>query len=1106
MRKTRPLGAVLANTAPPLPAAVSLALALLAAFALGWSSAAPLQAQVSVDDALSGMPLREIGPAVAGGRIADIAVHPRDKSTWYVAVGSGGLWKTVNAGVTWTPVFDDQPSYSIGDVAIDPTSPSVIWVGTGENVSGRHVAWGTGIYRSRDGGSTWENMGLGGTEHIGKILIHPKDGNTLLVAAEGPLWNEGGERGVYKSADGGATWRQVLAVDENTGVTDLEFSPADPRVIYAASYQRRRHVWGFMAGGPNSGIHKSEDGGETWREVTTGLPGGDMGKIGLAVTPAAPDVVYATIEAGDGERGFYRSMDRGESWEHRNSYISGGTGPHYYQEIEASPTDPDLVIQMDVFMRITRDGGATFGPFESGHDKHSDNHALWIDPDNTSHMLAGTDAGLYETFDEGGSWRHFPNMPISQFYKVAVSNHLPFAHILGGAQDLGTLWGPSRTTTTEGIRNSDWYFPMGADGYGVDFDPGDPELFYLMTQQGNLYRVDRRTGEAIQIQPQPASGDPPERWNWDSPVLISPHSNATVYFASQRVWKSEDRGNSWTAISGDLTTNTNRYELPFMGRVWELDALHDNGAMSKYATITAVSESPVAAGTIYAGTDDGLINRTLDGGGGWETAAALPGVPDRSFINDVEAGRHAARTVFAVADAHKIGDYTPYVFRSDDAGASWTSVSGDLPYGAIVWAIQQDHENPDLLFAGVENGLYFSPDAGSTWHRLKGAPTIAFRDLKVQRRDGDLVGATFGRGFHVLDDYDPLRQIAAGALDGEGGVWPVRSAWQYVPNLTNQARGRPTLGTDAYAAPNPPFGAVISYFLPDVPETVRQARQSAERGMRERGEDTPFPGYARLREEAVESGPVALVAISDASGAPVRLVEGPARAGLHRVAWDLRGPAPDPISLASPDFRPPWASDPIGPMAPPGTYSAQLILVTAGGTEEIGEAQTFEVRSAFDVDQEVLAAGSAFQAEVAELRRRAGIASSELEQVQDDLRYMRAAATAVNGPNADLFEMLDAASAEVASISLRLNGDPVRGGLNESSSPTVSGRIGNVMGGHWRTTQLPTATQRTNIEIAASELAGLEDEIAALVAGPMARLQAALEAAGAPWTPGRPIG
>ncbi len=1060
-----------------------------------------------VAEAVRAMSLREVGPAVAGGRISDIEVDPRDDARWFVSAGSGGVWKTDNAGTSWTPVFDDQPSYSVGDVALDPSNPDVVWVGTGENVSGRHVAWGSGIYRSRDGGVTWTNMGLPESEHIGKILVHPEDGDVLLVAAEGPLWSDGGELGVYRSTDGGESWTPVLTVDDRTGVTDLEFAPGDPDVVYAATFQRRRHVWGYMAGGPGSGIWKSQDGGITWREITRGLPAGDVGKIGLAVTPADPDRVYATIEAGPRERGFYRSLDQGESWEHRNPYISGGTGPHYYQEIEASPLDPDLVIQMDVFFQVTRDGGATFANLGTGREKHSDNHALWIDPEDDRHLLAGTDAGLYESFDQGATWRHFPNMPISQFYKVAISSREPFYDILGGAQDLGTLLGPSRTTTAEGVRNEDWHFPMGADGYGVQFDPEDPDLYYLMTQQGNLYRVHGASDEALQIQPQPAPGDPPERWNWDSPILISPHDPARLYFASQRLWRSEDRGGSWAPVSGDLTTDTDRYTLPFMGRVWELDALHDNGAMSQYATITAISESPVTEDRLYVGTDDGLLHTSPDGGGSWAALSPLPGVPERSFINDVEAGHHGDGTVFVAADAHKIGNYTPYLFRSDDHGRSWTSITGDLPAETIVWAIQQDHVDPDLLFIAAEWGLYTSQNGGANWHRLPGAPTIAFRDLKLHRRDDDVVGATFGRGFYILDDYAPLRSAAAGSTADGGGVLPVRDAWWYVPNLTNQARGRPTLGTTAYAAPNPPFGATFTIRVPELPETAQQVRRDSEQALRERGTDVPFPGYETLRAEVAERGPRVLVQVSGANGTPVRWVEAPASQGVHRLTWDLRRPPPDPVDLSTPAFVPPWASDPQGPLAPPGPYTAQLVVVSSGGVEMVGEAQPFQV-----VPVPTAPAGTDFvavadfQHRTSELRRRIGVASSELGRQRDRLRYMEAALVETPGADPGLFTELARVAEAFQALSLRLNGDPVRGRLNQASAPSLSGRVGNVASGHWGTRMEPTATQRRNLEIAEVDLGAVERELATLIEGALSALEVALAEAGAPWTPGRRIG
>lgn len=1048
--------------------------------------------------------LRAIGPAVMGGRVADIAVHPTKRSTWYVAVGSGGLWKTANAGITWTPIFDDLPSYSIGDVALDPNNPDVVWVGTGENVSGRHVAWGDGVYRSRDGGRSWEQMGLERSEHIGKILIDPRNSDVVFVAAEGPLWASGGDRGLYKTTDGGRSWEHVLEIDEHTGVTDVEFNPANPDVMYAATYQRRRHTWSFLAGGPESGIYKSTDGGDTWRRVGVGLPSGDVGKIGLAVTPANPELVYATIEADSSERGFYRSMDQGESWDRRNSYISGGTGAHYYQEIEASPTDPDVVYQMDVFIQVTRDGGATFSNLGTGREKHSDNHAMWIDPDDPNHSIVGTDGGLYESFDDGTTYRHFENLAISQFYFLALDNSEPFYNVLGGAQDLGTLYGPARTTNVEGVRNRDWYVPVGADGADVAFDPNDPHTFYVETQQGNLYRYDQRSEEALDIQPQSAPGDDPERWTWNAPILISPHASDRLYFASQRLWRSDDRGDSWTAISGDLTTNRNRYELEMMDRVWSVNALYHNGAMSKYATITAISESPITEGVLYTGSDDGLINVTEDGGADWRLAGSLPGVPERSFINDVEASQHDANVVFAAADAHKTGDFTPYLFRSSNRGQSWQSITGDLPAETIVWAIQQDHVNPDLLFIGTEFGLYFSVNGGTNWTKLSGAPTISFRDIEIHRRDNDVVGATFGRGFYVLDDYRPLRTIGTGAIASGSTVFPVQDAWWYIPNVPMQARGRPTLGSTDYSAENPPFGATLTYYLDDIPQTAREVRREAERQLSDQGANVPFPGWDALRAEAVESGPRVLLMIRDAQNQPVRWIESPPQGGFHRVSWDLRRPAPDPIDLTVPDFIPPWARAAEGPLAPPGRYSVELVLVSASGVQTLGTPQSFEVKPVPNAPPGTdFVAVAAFQQETSELVRRIASAGEEIGRARNRLRHMRAAL--LRTPQADpaLFGRLDDLNGVLAGLQTRLNGDQVRGQLNETSVPSIRSRVGRVVDGHWGTRQTPTATHRRNLEIARTDFEAFSRDLSAVLDTTLPQLEADLEAAGAPWTPGR---
>ncbi len=1054
--------------------------------------------------AVAGLELRGIGPALMGGRIADIAVSPSDHSTWYIAVGSGGLWKTTNRGITWKPVFDDQPSYSIGTVTLDPNNPEIVWVGTGENVSGRHVAWGDGVYRSNDGGATWKQMGLEKSEHIGKILVDPRDSSVVFVAAEGPLWSSGGQRGVYKTKDGGDTWELVLKIDENTGVTDIEFDPSNPDVIYAAAYQRRRHTWSLLAGGPKSGIYKSTDNGKTWQQKKTGLPKGDIGKIGLAVTPANPEVVYATIEANDKEKGFYRSLNKGESWEKRNSYISGGTGPHYYQEIEVSNSNPDLVYQMDVFLHVSRDGGKTFNYLGTGREKHSDNHALWIDPDDGEHLIAGTDGGLYETYDEGTTWRLFPNLPISQFYKLGLDNSEPFYNIVGGAQDLGTLIGPSRTMNTEGVRNQDWYVPLGADGYESVFDPKDPNIVYMEIQQGLLHRLDRRSEEVLNIQPQAGPGDAPERWNWDSPILISPHNNKRLYFGSQRLWKSDDQGNSWTPISEDLTTNTNRYELETIGRVWSSDALFDTGAMSKYATLTSISESPKVEGLLYTGSDDGLIQVSEDGGQNWRKSGSLPKVPSRSFINDVEASNHDANTVFAIADAHKFGNFNPYLFMSTDRGRSWRSIAGDLPAGTIVWVLKQDHKDENLLFIGTEYGIYFSQNKGTNWIKLDaGVPTISFRDLELHERDDDLVGATFGRGFYVLDDYSSLRNLNKVVKTKTNTLFSVRDAWWYVLNEPLQAKGMPGQGSTSFATENPPFGAVFTYYIAAIPETAKAARQKNEKALRKQNASIPFPGWERLQQESNENKPQVLLLVRNENGDPVRWVKGTAKKGLHRASWDLKLSPPDPINLTIPAFKPPWAGDAQGPLTAPGTYSAELYIAHKGVMQSQGAPQEFMVKPVpTAADGADFKAVAEFQQKTSEFSRQISSAARKLGEVNNRLRYMKAALLETPKATPELFARFNILEEKVAALRTRLNGDPIRQKFNESTVPSIRGRVGEVIYGHWGTRQNPTETQRRNIEIAVTDFekfkGDMRDYFKAFEA-----YEAALEAVDAPYTPGR---
>jgi hypothetical protein len=633
----------------------------------------------------------------------------------------------------------------------------------------------------------------------------------------------------------------------------------------------------------------------------------------------------------------------------------------------------------------------------------------------------------------------------------------------------------------------------------VAFDPEDSNVGYMEYQQGYMFRHHRDSNELVHIQPQPAPGDAPERWNWDTPILVSPHSPSRVYVGSQRVWRSDDRGDSWQAVSADLTTNQNRYELEYQGRVWSVDDLHDNSAMSKYSTLTTISESPVTEGVIYTGSDDGLIQSTVDGGASWRRAGALPKVPKRAFINDIEASLFEDSTVFAVADAHKLGDYSPYVFVSSNQGAAWRSISGDLPDGTIVWAIQQDHQNRDLLFLGTEYGVYFTVNGGTNWHKVAGAPTISFRDIKLQRRDNDIVGASFGRGFYILDDYTPLRAMTEAGFGNASSLFPVRDAWWYIPSAPSQAVGMPTLGSDSFASPNPDFGAMFTYFLNEKYKTAKDERQTAEKLIRKnKGGDVPFPGWDTLTAESLESGPRVMILVSDGANNPIRWVEAINEEGIHRVSWDLRLPAPDAIDLNTPEFVPPWADSPQGPLAAPGEYSAQLFAFTGDQTLPLGESQNFRVKPVrAAADGTDYAEIARYNQETSALMREVWNAAEELDRSKDLLTHMKAAAKAAPRAAPSLFGRLDNFGVSLSELESRLWEDSVRTRLDESSSPSIGGRASNAANVS-ATTQAATITQRSDFKLAKAGFAAFSADLNALLSIELVQLEAELSAAGAP--------
>jgi photosystem II stability/assembly factor-like uncharacterized protein len=1054
------------------------------------------------EETFSGLKFRLIGPAVASGRVMSIAVNPKKTDEYYVGVASGGVWKTVNNGTTWTPVFDGEGSYSIGWVELDPKDASVIWVGSGESNSQRSVGYGDGIYRSDDGGKSWKNLGLKRSEHIGRVVIDPRDSKVVYVAAEGPLWGPGGDRGLYKTTDGGKTWKAVLTISENTGVVDVQLDPSNPDVVYAAAYQRRRHVFTLIDGGPESAIYKSTDAGATWNKLTSGLPSVDMGRIGLAVSPADPNVVYATVEAADGKGGIFRSNDKGATWEKRNDF---DVGAMYYARVVPDPKNIDRIFVMNVELRESLDGGKTLHKVnEVNH--HGDNHAIWIDPEDSKHWLLGSDGGMYETWDDAKSWQFKANLPTVQFYDVAVDNAVPFYHVCGGTQDNFSWCGPSRTRNLNGILNSDWYVTTGGDGFHSQVDPVDSNTVYSESQYGVLVRYDKPTGQELVLQPKEEKGEPPLRWNWDSPLIISPHSHTRLYFAANKLFRSDDRGDTWKAISGDLTRQIDRNKLPVMGKVWGPDAVAKNQSTSFYGNIVALSESPKKEGLIYAGTDDGLIQVTSDGGANWTKYEKFPGVPEKTYVSRLAASSHDESTVYAAFENHKNDDFKPYLLKSADAGKTWTSIIGNLPDNGPVLAFAEDPVNANLLFAGTEFGAFFTIDDGGHWVRLKGGlPTIAVRDMVIQARESDLVVATFGRGFYVLDDITPLRQMKPETTEQAEAMFPVKDALLYIERHPLGGPKKGFQGDAFYMAENPPFGAVFTAYLKEKIKTKKERRQEAEKEAAKKNETLAYPSNDELRAEAQEQKPEFYFMVYDESGAPIRRVDGSLDAGFQRAAWDLRYPASrvheHGEGEGDEDF--PDSQD-LGPLVLAGTYSVRAFEKIDGKETEVA-AQTFKVTteqlSAMNAGDR--AAQEEFLRKVSGLYRAVYGAQQLAENVESRMKMIRQALALTPAVEKELGTVTDGIEQRNREILRVLRGDVEIARRSEPVPSSISDRVNSIMDNERFSLARPTQSDVKSYGTAASEFAEQLTKLHALVEVDLAKLEKDMEAAGAPWTPGR---
>jgi len=1049
---------------------------------------------------LSGLKWRSIGPAMASGRVSDFAVNPENQSEWYVAISSGNVWKTVNNGTTFKPVFEKYGSYSTGVITMDPDNPNVLWLGTGENNHQRALGYGDGVYKSEDGGESWKNMGLKESRQIGGIVVDPRNSNVVFVAAEGSAWGPGGERGLYKTTDGGETWNKVLDISENTGVNNVLMDPVDPDVMYATSEQRRRHVFTKIGGGPESAVYRSLDGGETWTKSMKGLPKVHIGGMGIAVSPADRNVIYLIMEAAEEKGGFFRSQNRGASWKKMSDHHASG---QYYNEIVCDPVDVDKIYSMETVSKVSVDAGKTWKSISTS-GRHVDDHAIWIDPDNTDHYLIGGDGGVYESFDGGLTHLFKSNLPVTQFYRVFVDTEEPFYNVYGGTQDNNTLGGPSRNLSSAGVSNEDWKAIKGGDGFWAAVDPTDPNIVYCESQYGNVNRYDRKSGEGIGIKPRPRKDEDTYKWNWNAPLIISHHSHTRIYMMANKVFRSDDRGNSWEVISEDLTSGVDRNSWPVMDHFWSWDAVVKDVSTSLWGTGVSLSESRLDEDLLFAGTDDGVISITTDGGDSWKQVKTFPGVPEYTYVSDLMADRFDANVVYATFDNRKRDDFKPYVLKSTDKGNSWVSISTNLPENGTVHTIEQDPEVPGLLFVGTEFGFYFSIDGGGAWTKLtSGMPTIAVRDMTIQEQKKDLVLATFGRGFYILDDYTPLRELAMNKqiLEKAWHIFPVADALMYI-----QTGGKYGQGSNFFTSKNPDFGATFTYFVKEVPKTLKAERKEREKELFKEKKPIPQPSREELRAEEAEEAAQLIFTIYDEDGNAIRKLTKKASKGVNRTTWDLRYPSTRPISASSGGSGRGGRSGGSGLLVMPGTYSVGIDMLEKGDVIAMVEPASFEAKllqhaslPAKDYKEVV-----AFQKEVSELSRVMTGAQRLVREQEGKLAAIKKALAQTPEAGTELgrkvFELEDLLS----DIQYAMNGPSAKASWEElpPMDMPLSRRLSTMTYTHWNSTSELTKTETDQLEILHEEFPPVLAQIEKFVEE-IRELDAKLEDLKAPWTPGR---